>query len=108
MPLIIVRKLHESVVALPVNAIEFPIIKTPKVTPVVSPKSIVVVSVKLTDVESQIDIICPALEFEPDRIVYSNQAPSYDAVGIVYIVTGVNPILAVVVAYNDVAIGLPK
>lgn len=108
MLLIIVRKLHESVVALPVNDILLPIIKTPKSTPEVSPKSTVVISVKLTDVESQIDIICPALEFEPDRIVYSNQAPSYDAVGIEYIVTGVDPILAVVVVYSDVAIGLPR
>ena len=108
MLLIIVLKFHPSVVALPVNAMAPPTIKTLNVTPDVSPKSVVVVSVKLTAEPDHIDIIFPARAFDPDRIVYSNHAPSYEAVGIEYIVVGDVPILAVAVVYNDNAIGLPS
>ena len=69
MLLTIVRKFHPSVVALPDNAIELPDIATSSVTPDVSPKSVVVVSVKLTDVESHIAIMFPALAFDPDLSV---------------------------------------
>jgi len=82
---------------------------TCKLAALVFPISVVVVSVKLQLAEvSQIDIILPARAFDPLRSVYSNHAPSYDEVDMLYIVAGVVPKDEVAVVYNEVAEGLPK
>ena len=80
--LTIVFTVHPAVADDPVNIKLEPDTITVNAIPAVVPKSVVVVSVKLTDDPLHMDIICPARAFEPDRTVYSNQAPSYDAVGI--------------------------
>ena len=61
-----------------------PVINTPNETAEVLPKSVVVVSVKLTADPDWIAILVPARAFEPDRTEYSKNAVSYDAVGKLY------------------------
>ena len=63
-----------------------PVTTTVKEIALVLPKSVVVVSVKLTTDPLCIDIIVPALALEPDLTEYSKNAVSYDAVGKLYIV----------------------
>ena len=72
----IVLNVHVPAETDPVSAIFPPTINTPKSTPDVDPKSLVVVSVKLTCEPLHIAIICPALAFDPLLVMYSNQAPS--------------------------------
>ena len=67
---------HPEVATDAVKAIFAPIINTPKDKSVVDPKSVVVVSVKLTVDPDQIEVIWPARALLPDLAVYSNQAPS--------------------------------
>ena len=85
--------LHPLVAADAVSAIAPFTIYTPNDNPEVDPKSVVVVSVKLTAEPESIAIICPALALEPDLATYSNHAPSYELVEIEYIV--VDPTFAV-------------
>jgi hypothetical protein len=80
-PLTIVLIAQDPVVEDPVNAIFEPDIITVNETAVVSPKDVVVVSVKLTADPDWIAIIVPARAFEPDLTEYSKNAVSYDAVG---------------------------
>jgi hypothetical protein len=75
---------HAPEVEEPVNAMFEPVIITVNETAEVLPKSVVVVSVKLTADPDWIAIIVPALAFEPDRTEYSKNAVSYDAVGKLY------------------------
>ena len=70
----------------PVNAMFEPVTITVNETAEVLPKSVVVVSVKLTADPDWIAIIVPARAFEPDLIEYSKNAVSYDAVGKLYTV----------------------
>ena len=81
MPLIIVFIVQDPVVDDPVKAIFEPDTITVNEMALVFPKSVVVVSVKLTLVPLWIAIIFPALAFEPDLTEYSKNAVSYDAVG---------------------------
>jgi hypothetical protein len=67
---------QDPVVDDPVKAIFEPVTITVNETAVVSPKSVVVVSVKLTVDPNCIAIIVPARAFEPDRIEYSKNAVS--------------------------------
>jgi hypothetical protein len=83
-PLTIVLIVQAPEVDDPVNAIFEPLTITVNETALVLPKSVVVVSVKLTDVPDWIAIIDPARAFEPDLIEYSKNAVSYDAVGKLY------------------------
>jgi hypothetical protein len=89
----IVFMFHPAVVADDVNAIAPATMYTPNANAVVEPKSVVVVSVKLTALPDHIAMICPALALEPDLAVYSNQAPSYELVETEYMV--VDPMFAV-------------
>jgi len=75
---------HAPEVEEPVNAMFEPVTITVNETVEVLPKSVVVVSVKLTADPDCIAIIVPALAFEPDRTEYSKNAVSYDAVGKLY------------------------
>ena len=77
---------QSGVVALPVNAKLLPVITTLKESAEVSPKSLVVVSVKLTVVPDHKDIISPARASLPDFATYLKNAPSYDEVGNEYTV----------------------
>ena len=86
MLLTIVLIVQPAVATLPVKAKLLPDTATVNDKPLVSPKSVVVVSVKLTAVPDHNDIICPALASLPDFATYSNHAPSYDAVGSEYTV----------------------
>ena len=96
-----VLMLHPLVAADAVSAIAPFTIYTPNDNPEVEPKSVVVVSVKLTAEPESIAIICPALALEPDLATYSNHAPSYELVETEYIV--VEPTFAVaVVDVNNV------
>ena len=85
MLLMIDLKLQLGDVADPVSAILLPVTITINETPEVEPKSVVVVSVKLTLLPLLSAIIDPARALLPLRKVYSNQAQSYEAVGILYI-----------------------
>jgi hypothetical protein len=67
---------QDPVVEDPVKAIFEPVTITVNETALVEPKSVVVVSVKLTDDPDWIAIIVPARAFEPDRTEYSKNAVS--------------------------------
>ena len=84
--LTIVFIVHAPEVEDPVNAMFEPVTITVNETALVLPKSVVVVSVKLTADPNCTAIIVPARAFEPDRTEYSKNAVSYDAVGKLYIV----------------------
>jgi len=75
-PLTIVLIVHAPDVDEPVKAIFEPVTTTVNETAVVDPKSVVVVSVKLTADPDWIAIIVPARAFEPDRTEYSKNAVS--------------------------------
>jgi len=76
MPLTIVLIVQDPVVDEPVKAIFEPVTITVNETAVVLPKSVVVVSVKLTADPDWIAIIVPARAFEPDLTEYSKNAVS--------------------------------
>ena len=67
---------QDPVVEDPVKAIFEPVTITVNETALVDPKSVVVVSVKLTADPDWIAMIVPARAFEPDRIEYSKNAVS--------------------------------
>jgi hypothetical protein len=67
---------HAPEVEDPVKAIFEPVTITVNETALVDPKSVVVVSVKLTVDPNWIAIIVPARAFEPDLIEYSKNAVS--------------------------------
>jgi hypothetical protein len=75
-PLTIVFIVHAPLVDDPVKAIFDPVTTTANEIALVEPKSVVVVSVKLTADPDCIAIIVPALAFEPDRTEYSKNAVS--------------------------------
>jgi hypothetical protein len=75
-PLTIVFIVHAPEVEDPVKAIFEPVTITVNETALVDPKSVVVVSVKLTVDPNWIAIIVPARAFEPDLIEYSKNAVS--------------------------------
>jgi hypothetical protein len=80
-PLTIVFIVQAPEVEEPVKAIAEPVTTTTNEIALVLPKSVVVVSVKLTADPDWIAIIVPALAFEPERTEYSKNAVSYEAVG---------------------------
>jgi hypothetical protein len=84
-PLTIVFIVHAPEVDDPVKAIFEPVTITVNEIALVFPKSVVVVSVKLTADPDWIAMIVPALAFEPDLTEYSKNAVSYEAVGKEYI-----------------------
>lgn len=95
---------HAPEVEEPVNAMFEPVTITVNETAEVLPKSVVVVSVKLTADPLWIAIIVPARAFDPDRIEYSKNAVSYDAVGKLYITNDpelVCTVLAVVISIGS-------